>query len=277
MGKVLVCNSVIAKTPYYIKEAGIKIFTIEELSYFISQNAYLLDESFMNVELCNFIKNELGMEELGNTLRELIRKQGKVAEFAAEIVYSNNFFNEEEKRKIRDILLKISSKNVFFRRKAKADEMFNRNQYINSIIEYNKLLEGEKDRTVSNEEYGNAYHNLASAYARLFLFGQAARYYKIGYSYNKSQETFKEYLFSLRFYKDDIFGEDGVFFDKKITPKDAAELEVYLENMMDEEGAKENIKKVKELMDSRDEGDFGKYYTELRKMLEQRKKEYTPF
>ena len=47
MGELLLCHETIAALPYYIEETGINIYSMEELSYYISGNVYLLDHSFM--------------------------------------------------------------------------------------------------------------------------------------------------------------------------------------------------------------------------------------
>ena len=48
MGGYILCHEKRAETPYYIEAAGIKIWTIEELCYFICQYVWLLDDSFVS-------------------------------------------------------------------------------------------------------------------------------------------------------------------------------------------------------------------------------------
>ena len=49
MGELIYCKNSIAKTPYYIEDAGLNIYSLEELSYYIYNNPYLIDTS-MNWE-----------------------------------------------------------------------------------------------------------------------------------------------------------------------------------------------------------------------------------
>ena len=55
MGELLLCHETIAALPYYIEETGINIYSMEELSYYISGNVYLLDHSFMCESLCTWV------------------------------------------------------------------------------------------------------------------------------------------------------------------------------------------------------------------------------
>ena len=41
MGSLILCRSAVAKHPYYVPELGIRIYSGEELSYFIYHNLML--------------------------------------------------------------------------------------------------------------------------------------------------------------------------------------------------------------------------------------------
>ena len=45
MSNVIVCEGTLAKTPYFVSEDGINLYSIEELCYYLMTNAYLLDDS----------------------------------------------------------------------------------------------------------------------------------------------------------------------------------------------------------------------------------------
>ena len=59
MGELLLCHETIAALPYYIEETGINIYSMEELSYYISGNVYLLDHSFMCESLCTWGEKQM--------------------------------------------------------------------------------------------------------------------------------------------------------------------------------------------------------------------------
>ena len=78
MGELLLCHETIAALPYYIEETGINIYSMEELSYYISGNVYLLDHSFMCESLCTWVEKQMHRVELAQKLRENIRTEGKL-------------------------------------------------------------------------------------------------------------------------------------------------------------------------------------------------------
>lgn len=72
MGKVIVCSGKLAKSPYVIRESGKKLYSIEEICYFVGTNVYSLDLSFFSPELIEFIKTELKLPMVANKLKSLI-------------------------------------------------------------------------------------------------------------------------------------------------------------------------------------------------------------
>ena len=65
MSNVIVCEGTLAKTPYFVSEDGINLYSIEELCYYLMTNAYLLDDSFVEIHLAEWIANECSLESLG--------------------------------------------------------------------------------------------------------------------------------------------------------------------------------------------------------------------
>ena len=49
MGAVLICKQEQVKTPYYIESMGVRLYSMEELAYFLYQNIYLVDLSLIHI------------------------------------------------------------------------------------------------------------------------------------------------------------------------------------------------------------------------------------
>lgn len=64
MGELIYCRKPIAANPYYIEEVGLNIYSLEEFSYFIFHNPYLLGKSFASEELILWIEKELDEKEV---------------------------------------------------------------------------------------------------------------------------------------------------------------------------------------------------------------------
>ena len=67
MGNLILCHDRHAAHPYEISRIHCRIFTIEELCYYLCNNLYLIDYTIMNEPLCTWLEEELGMKELADS------------------------------------------------------------------------------------------------------------------------------------------------------------------------------------------------------------------
>ena len=73
MGNLILCHDKHATHPYEITRIHCRIFTIEELCYYLCNNLYLIDYTIMNEQLCTWIEEEIGMAALADSLRDVLR------------------------------------------------------------------------------------------------------------------------------------------------------------------------------------------------------------
>ena len=64
MGSLILCHKKRAKQPYEITRVHIRVYTIEELCYYVCNNLYLIDHTIMNPQLCQWIRTELSLPRL---------------------------------------------------------------------------------------------------------------------------------------------------------------------------------------------------------------------
>ena len=69
MGSLILCHSKRAKRPYEISRVHMRIYTIEELCYYLCNNLYLIDYTIMNRRLCDWLEDELGLAKMAEDLR----------------------------------------------------------------------------------------------------------------------------------------------------------------------------------------------------------------
>ena len=86
MGSLVLCHDKHAAHPYEISRIHCKIFTIEELCYYLCNNLYLIDYTIMNEQLCTWLEEELEMKDLAGMLRDVIRLNGSVEKFVLTIL-----------------------------------------------------------------------------------------------------------------------------------------------------------------------------------------------
>ena len=67
MGSLILCHKKKASQPYKITRIHRKIYTIEELCYYLCNNLYLIDYTIMNEKICEWLYSELDMKAVSYT------------------------------------------------------------------------------------------------------------------------------------------------------------------------------------------------------------------
>lgn len=195
MGELILCNQALAALPYYLEEASLNIYSLEELSYYIANNAYLLGAEFMNEELCNWVEKELGLKDTAQKLREIYRSRRTLWEFVACILEESGYCDRAQQKHIIHVLQELESKSEFECGKIRADRFLENGKYVNCIYEYRRLLQEDEKNPVL---LGNVWHNLGCAYARLFFFEKAAKCFRNAYQQNENPESLRECMYAYR-------------------------------------------------------------------------------
>jgi tetratricopeptide (TPR) repeat protein len=198
MGELLLCNETIAAMPYYVENISVNLYSLEELCYYITHNAYLLERDFMCEELCTWLEKELKLVQLADRLRDILREQGRLSDFVRMILTENGYCLPREIQEVCEVILAMEEKSDFECSKIRADRLMEREKYLSCIYEYKRLLDSEDAKNENALIVGNLWHNLGTAYARLFLFEEAADCYRKAYKLNQNHASLKAELFAYR-------------------------------------------------------------------------------
>lgn len=201
MGELILCNQRLAALPYYIDDASLNVYSLEELSYYIEHNLYLLEEDFMSGELCSWIEQEMKLKDVAEQLRDICRRNGTLAEFVTCILKQSGYCSPDDIRQIAEALTRRQNQSEYECIKMKADRYIENKRYISGIYEYRRLLGMKEEK---NEVLvGNVWHNLGKAYAALFLFEEAAACLRQAYELNQNPESLRECLYAYRCMQDE--------------------------------------------------------------------------
>ena len=242
MGELILCNQMMTTLPYYIAEASRNIYSLEELSYYIENNLYLIEVDFMSEELCTWIDKELGFHPMAEKLREIYRGNGTLSEFVECILAGTGYLSADAREKVVNAFKDMENKSEFECIKLKADRYVENKRYINAIYEYRKLLLMKDE---ANEILiGNVWHNLGCAYVGLFLFREAAMCFRRAYELNQNQESMRECLYAYRCMHD----ENGL---KEVAEALSVDEEMMLEvaSTLTEKSRMEEICHFEEMLD----------------------------
>lgn len=193
MKRITLCT-IHTEKPYYIKEINKNIFSIEELSYYLFNYLYLVDDSFFGDSLIDYIENELNQKTIASGLKQIIANKGTLGEKISFVIKNSRYYSEKEAEKLENHLVMLSSKTAAERIKAKADILMDTEKYNMAISYYNSILNKAINNELPERFYGDVYNNLGVAYARLFEYEQAVAAFRCAYRLNSSMESLESII-----------------------------------------------------------------------------------
>ena len=196
MGSLILCHDQHAAHPYEITRIHCKIFTMEELCYYLCNNLYLIDYTIMNEQLCGWLEEDIGKRELADQLRDVIRMRGSVEKFVLTILKSSGIYKEAEMIRIQNVLERLKNQKDIERQKYKGDNLLESGEVEEAILVYQAILNEGEDENTDPKVYGKIYASLGSAYGRMFLYQQAARMYDRAYQICEDPKLLKPYLYA---------------------------------------------------------------------------------
>ncbi len=149
MGSLILCHDQHAAHPYEITRIHCKIFTMEELCYYLCNNLYLIDYTIMNEQLCGWLEEDIGKRELADQLRDVIRMRGSVEKFVLTILKSSGIYKEAEMIRIQNVLERLKNQKDIERQKYKGDNLLESGEVEEAILVYQAILnEGEDENRI---------------------------------------------------------------------------------------------------------------------------------
>jgi len=210
MSTLIYCANSIAATPYYIEEISLNVYSLEELSYYMLNNVYLLSSKLMNQELCNWIGRELRQPKLASELLNMVQNNSPLHLFVGHILSANGYASQKEIKDALSIISTFENKSESERKKIRADRLMASGKYVDAIYEYETLLSDELAKTMPRTVEGDVYHNLGCAFAKLFFFEEASKCFDEGYKRNQKKQTLFCLLYAARCSKDKVAFENYV-------------------------------------------------------------------
>lgn len=196
MSTVILCSGNYAKTPYYIAEEDLHLYSVEELCYYLYKNAFMLQEDFFGDALLSWISQELGLSQWADALKEHRGKEDVLFHSIEYLFLMTGYFGREECEKVHRILQDGSRLSVQERKKLRADAYCKRQRYVMAIAEYEEIL-----KTCSKEDVklrARLYHNMGVCLAGMFVFDRAADCFKKAFHAYPNTESYVQLLAALK-------------------------------------------------------------------------------
>lgn len=205
MGQYILCTSELAKHPFTIRELGLRLYSGEELCYYIFHNLALIDNSFITAELLSFIELELDMRECAVKLRKLMdTSSGNGATLNQILMFlmrELRYYNDEELAEFSAKLESYKKMSDMERLLARGDALLERHKYSSAIRVYEQYLEYQAVRSMKPEDIERVWQHLAAVYMRMYLYEKGLRCLQKAYDIRADREILKQMYF-LSMYQD---------------------------------------------------------------------------
>jgi len=200
MSSLILCHKKKARCAYEIARVHRRIYTIEELCYYLCNHLYLVDYTIMNEKLCDWLAEELELIELSDHLRSMLDQDASMEQFVVAVLEYSSIYTTAELQQIQDVLDRLKNQRPIEKQKYKADNLLESGSVKSAIIAYQEILHGERDESIDGKFYGKVYGCLGAAYGRLFLYEEAAKMYEAAFQICEEKSMLQAYLYACRKY-----------------------------------------------------------------------------
>ena len=157
MNDITLCTMHTEK-PYYIKEINKNIYSIEELSYYLFNYLYLIDDQFFSEGLIDYIENELKQPHIASGIRQINANKGALGEKISFLIKNAGYYTEREAEKLENNLGVAYARLFEYDQAATAFRCAYRlnasAESLESIIMCDLITDNEKRLKMDKDKYG---------------------------------------------------------------------------------------------------------------------------
>lgn len=195
MSGLILCSKK-SDTPYRIADADINIYSIEELAYYLYNNAYFVDESFFCEGLVEYIEKELFLPKIAQKLKFAIGQKGNFTELVMIIVNSSMYYEEADMKRFEKELRGISSKGMLERMKARADMLLENGKLGSAKKTYLDILHNNMYQKPEQDFYAEVHVGLGRIFSRMYYFKEALEEFQKAYELKESESILQKMIYA---------------------------------------------------------------------------------
>lgn len=277
--RVSMCVGDYAAIPYYIAGLEVPVYSMEELSFCLKENAFLLDVSLMRDELVEWIDRECGLKALAGELHNMIHKKGSLSAFVTMILEYVGFYESAEIAEVEQVLRQGAGLSNIERRKGQVDYLVRMKKYAAAIRGYDSLLAKWSEIELAGGELpaakvrGAILHNKAVALIGMMFYGQGAECFKEAYETDGELSHYKAYLAAKRMELDEN-AYISFAAEQTIGYEHTLELERRIERLTDDWKLQPEFQELLTVREYRRNGDRQRYYEGVGEIIRELKNNY---
>ena len=187
MGLVTICKYKRTSTPFYIEQAGINLYSLEELAWFLYHNICLADRQMFGERLQRWLAEEAGCADLARRIRNGIEAGSSFQNLVVSVVGAADLFDGKQLSELGERIRGLGSLQEQERLKMRADELLDNHNEWAAMEEYRHILRMHQNHRLGMAFYGAVWNNLGVCYARQFLFREAAQCFETSCEYDPDE------------------------------------------------------------------------------------------
>ena len=267
MSAIILCRGKVADNPLYIMQSGIRLYTEEELCYYIYNNIYILTNDFINDELITFLRDEVGNTALAQRLTIMKSNNELLASMLVTILKSVDYYSLEQIEKISEILNTLDNQNAYERLGLRGDSFLSNECFYKAVDCYKQIID-EYSNAAPAAFLAGVYHNMGVALARVFLYNEASYSFMKAYEIGQHKNSYKCYLAAKCF-----MDKDGSVINEDV-PEEEYIIRRKIEQLMDNAAYQDEIRKLNDTEKYKNAGDVAGYHKVLDDILTNWKQDY---
>jgi hypothetical protein len=181
-----------ARLPYEVEELNLRLYTVEELCYYIYNNLSLIEEDFIDERLLSFLRKELGQTEIAEKIERFYVSPSDQDATLLMLLSDVGYYSEQELKEFQNRLVSRKRKNGPERILQKADSLYAKKRYLKAVFYYRRIALDKEDGRISAELRSRAYESMANAYGHLFAFERASEALAEAYGENPQERLLKK-------------------------------------------------------------------------------------
>ncbi len=189
MGLVTICKYNRTSAPFYIRQAGINLYSLEELAWFLYHNICLADRQLFDDRLCRWLSEEAGCKDLARRIQNGVAAGVSFQNLVLSVVGAADMYDSRELSELGERLKSLGSLQEQERLKMRADELLDNRSEWAAMEEYRHILRMHQNNRLGMAFYGAVWNNLGVCYARQFLFREAADCFETSCEYAPDEEV----------------------------------------------------------------------------------------
>lgn len=272
MGKIILCETRQAVIPYVFVNTKVEVYSYEELCFYIYNNVALINKEQVQGKLVQWIKSELGMEELANEIMEKLVSDASLIDILVTVLSAGSYYETAEIRQFIDKQELVDLLPAEEKIKLKADSFLMYKRVLKAISLYDDILRQE-EKIEDKRFIGDVYHNKGVALAKNMELTKAKLCFLEAYERNQKKPSLEAYLM-LRLLEDseDIVAQESKTFGME--EADFGRIRMLLEDAVDDSLNTVIYTRYQKALYNKEHGDYEAFNQRVDMLLNQWKEEF---